>query len=229
MGTQILIFGAAGSPEVGPGNPPAAAPRPILTDEFGVVYTRLVADGPDPGTPLENVLWGNFSGPIYGLPVVNWPMLDMGGDVSVPMKAASAANYNADPSAPPSGLLATRKGPDWSLFVTPAVGIRASRSRGAEPAGKHVCTSLSITFAVAAADVATGGIVQLRDGATGAGTVLWERRLIVMDAAGGTLLVDLSDLAIVGSLNTAMTLEFSAAPGAASFQSVAFTGYTAGA
>jgi hypothetical protein len=42
---------------------------------------------------------------------------------------------------------------------------------------------------------------------------------------GQTLVV--SGLNIVGSLNTAMTLEFTAAPAATNFETVALTGHTA--
>jgi hypothetical protein len=40
------------------------------------------------------------------------------------------------------------------------------------------------------------------------------------------LQVEIAGIHLTGSVNTAMTLEFAAAPGAASFQSVGLGGYT---
>jgi len=63
----------------------------------------------------------------------------------------------------------------------------------------------------------------LRDGATGAGTVLWS--LQVSLPVNTTWSFALGGLNIVGSAATAMTIETVAAPVAASFASVSMTGY----
>lgn len=65
--------------------------------------------------------------------------------------------------------------------------------------------------------------VNLRDGASGAGAQLWIAQ--VQLPANGVWSVTLNGLNIVGSPNTAMTLEFSAAGVAASLQSVSITGF----
>lgn len=114
--------------------------------------------------------------------------------------------------------------PDWAVNHVPAAATQATISKAAGAAGtKHVCTSISATLctvATAQPDIK----VYLRDGATGAGTVL----------LGQTLLMDanlvwtwtLGGLNIIGSDATAMTLEFSAAGAAATLSSVAMTGYS---
>jgi hypothetical protein len=65
--------------------------------------------------------------------------------------------------------------------------------------------------------------VRLRDGATGAGTIIWEQ--VVAAVANGCALVEVDGLSLIGSENTAMTLEFEAGGVAASVESVTLTGY----
>lgn len=236
MAPKILIFGARGDPSgLDPstayvGDPHASA-RPIITDNVGVPYVRIIADSDVPGTPLAQVLFGTFLGPTYGLPVVNFPTLWSGAtnNQSSQTKGATSDNFNPDPNTTVGGGVPMNAGaPNWALTHEPAVATRATITRAAIADVRHVCNSVSATFCCAAADVATGAILRLRDGATGAGTVLRSWRLHVMNAAGDTLQVDIAGLDITGSVNTAMTLEFAAAPGAASFQSVGLGGYSVG-
>jgi hypothetical protein len=66
----------------------------------------------------------------------------------------------------------------------------------------------------------------LRDGATGAGTILASWAIAIPATAGACAILSLAGLEIIGSPNTAMTLEFAAAGGALTFQSVTLTGHT---
>lgn len=111
----------------------------------------------------------------------------------------------------------------WAVNHLPAAATKATISKAAGAAGtKHVCTSLSATTStVGTAQTVIN--VALRDGATGAGTVLLAKQIIL--PANTTWNWDLSGLNIVGSDATAMTLEFSAAGVADSVQSVAMAGY----
>jgi hypothetical protein len=124
-------------------------------------------------------------------------------------------------------LLVTRPG-DWSVTHAPAVNTVATISKAAGGAGvRHVCTS--ITGAIrggTTAPAAIQGTLTLRDGATGAGTILWSQTVVLAAAVGAKDEVCVSGLNIVGSANTAMTLEFAAAGGANTFESVALTGYS---
>lgn len=121
------------------------------------------------------------------------------------------------------GLIAAPPG-EWSVEHRPAVSTQATITRAAGAAGvRHVCRSINASLVAVAAQTVVD--VLLRDGATGAGTVLWSTR--VSAPAGGNVQVQISGLNIVGSAATAMTLEFSAAPVATNFEGVAMTGYDA--
>jgi hypothetical protein len=226
--SKILVFG---SPTPDPSGPALinSTPVPLLTDDNGVLYSWSLVQGPSGPAVIELKEYLTSIGDFSGLPVVNASLMHSGpvSNTLVRIKGASAENY--DP-LPGSGIgvgtqmIAGR--PEWALTHAPAVATRATISRAAVATARHVCSSISATFCVAAADIATGGLLHLRDGATGAGTILRSWRLNVMDAAGGTLQVEIAGIHLTGSVNTAMTLEFAAAPGAASFQSVGLGGYT---
>src|SRR6266436_6832868 len=128
---------------------------------------------------------------------------------------------------PATGL--NRYIPDWSVTSNPGVGAQATATRPASPAppladSKHVCTSVTATL-VAAAATAAQGTVNLRDGATGTGTILGSWVLAVPATIGSCIVLSIDSLEIIGSPNTAMTLEFSAAI-ATQFESVTLTGHT---
>src|SRR5882672_3626088 len=111
---------------------------------------------------------------------------------------------------PATGL--NRYLPDWSATSNPGVGAQASASQPASTApalkeSRHVCTSVSATFVAAAATPAQA-TVNLRDGATGAGTILGSWVLAFPGAIGNCAILSLDSLEIIGSPNTAMTLEF---------------------
>lgn len=105
----------------------------------------------------------------------------------------------------------------------PVAATQASASRVAIAATRHVCRKVTINLEGVAAQ---GDIIfNLRDGATGAGTVLWTVRFGL--AVGNTFaqVFDLGD--IPGSVNTAMTLESAAAPAGTNFASVVMETYDA--
>src|SRR5258706_10856728 len=129
---------------------------------------------------------------------------------------------------PATGL--NRYVPDWSVTSNPGVGAQATASRPASPApaggqdAKHVCTSVSATL-VAAAATAAQATLNLRDGATGAGTILGSWVLSVPGVIGSCIVFSIDSLEIIGSPNTAMKLEFAAAL-APPFESPTMTGHT---
>jgi len=127
----------------------------------------------------------------------------------------------------PFSLLATRPA-DWSVTSAPAANTVATISKGAGAAGvRHVCTGI---YARARGGTTAPAAIQLtlnlRDGATGAGTILQTHTLVIAAAVGAADNVEISGLNIIGSAATAMTLEFTAAGGANTFESVALTGYS---
>lgn len=127
----------------------------------------------------------------------------------------------------PLSLLVTRPG-DWSVTHAPAANTVATASKAAGAAGvRHVCTSVSATIAGGAvAPTATTVTLQLRDGATGAGSVVGSWTIGIEATAGRTVSLVLTGLNIVGSAATAMTLEFSAAGGLNTLESVTLSGYS---
>ena len=116
----------------------------------------------------------------------------------------------------------------WSVVHAPAVNNQATASKTAVAGQRHVCTSITATLvADGTGGSAVSGSVVLRDGATGAGTVLWQAAMAFAGTANTAANpIVISGLNIVGSTNTAMTLEFSAGPGTHSQQAVTMTGYT---
>lgn len=137
------------------------------------------------------------------------------------LRAQSAANVAA--ATQPGALVVAPPG-NWSINNTPAVNTQATITRAAGGAGvRHVCTSISGTLIGQTGAVEATVLLNLRDGATGAGAILWSQRYLL--SAVMLTGVALTGLQIPGTANTAMTLEWAAAGGALSFESVALTGY----
>jgi len=114
----------------------------------------------------------------------------------------------------------------WSNVNFPAANTRASSTRAAGAAGvRHVCTGITVALAAGAtAPAAVQLDVRLRDGILDTGTILWQMAISIPATAGAMSGVTRSGLFIPGSAATAMTLEFSAAGGANTFESVSFEG-----
>lgn len=142
------------------------------------------------------------------------------------LRTASATNQAAATKTAPLQIATPGT---WSITHAPAANTQATISRAAGAAGvRHICTAITATL-VAPAAIASGAVqVNLRDGATGAGTILKSFTLQVGGAASISAdhaIIQLSGLQIVGSAATAMTLEFSAAGGASTLESVSLEGY----
>lgn len=137
--------------------------------------------------------------------------------------SASAANLAATTTA--NALLVSRPG-QWTQTHAPAVNTVATKSQAAAGTGiRNVCQWLTITLA----NNNTGSVqtlitFHLRDGATGAGTILASFTLALPATAGECRVLTLTGLNIPGTANTAMTLESAAAPAAQTAASVAFGG-----
>jgi hypothetical protein len=155
--------------------------------------------------------------------VAESPALFNGAAVGVSMdraRSGSAANLSAF-SATGSELTTTPG--NWTVLNTPAAATQATATKAAGAAGvRHVCNSISATFA-AGATPGAATLVNLRDGASGAGTILWSQYLAA--PTGDVRVLTISGLNIVGSAATAMTLEFAAAGAATTLQAVTLTGY----
>jgi hypothetical protein len=115
---------------------------------------------------------------------------------------------------------------DWTQVHFPASNTQATTSKSAGAAGvRHVCTGITVVLAGGTTAPAAAQLnVALRDGASGAGTILWQAVITLPAIAGAMNGIALSGLHIRGTAATAMTLEFSAAGGANTFESVSMTG-----
>lgn len=116
-------------------------------------------------------------------------------------------------------------GGQFAINHTPVAATQATITQAAAGAGvKNVCYGISASLCTVGTAQAAAVQLNLRDGGTGAGTILWSKTF----SCGTTtqVNVDIVGLHIQGSANTAMTLEFSAAGVAASFESVSLVGYT---
>lgn len=156
------------------------------------------------------------------LAVSSWPLL-FNGTTYDQARELSAANLSAAVSSA-GGAIAAGPG-QWAIQHSPAADTQATITRAAGGAGvRHVCTGVQAFLTGTGA--ANGIAVNLRDGASGAGTILWSGRLF-NDVNLPRTSIELTGLNIVGSANTAMTLEFAAAPAGGAIGSVSLQGYDA--
>jgi hypothetical protein len=139
-------------------------------------------------------------------------------------KSASAANLAAKSGV---GASVSALPGMWPATHAPAVNTQASASQAAGGAGvRHVCTGISINLAAGGtAPAATQLTVNLRDGATGAGSILATWTIAIPATAGAFAAINLTGLNIPGTANTAMTLEFTAAGGPNTYESCTLFGY----
>lgn len=116
----------------------------------------------------------------------------------------------------------------WFAGHSPAVNTKATITKAAAGANKrHVATSLTVSLtAGGTAPTANTVTVALIDGASGGSTYLWGPHTIGIPAVAGAMNGFVVSLWAVGTANTAMTLEFSAAAGANTYESVSLEGTT---
>jgi hypothetical protein len=111
---------------------------------------------------------------------------------------------------------------DWSIQNASAANGQATANQPAAAAGvRHVLTALCFTEVGTALGGAVG--VNVRDGLTGVGALLWTGQLIC--PANDCRILAMSGLSIVGSAATQMTVEFSGGGGANVFESVSASGF----
>jgi len=112
----------------------------------------------------------------------------------------------------------------WRVIDTDVGATQSSASKAAGGgAVRHVATSVTLCRGDTVA--AVPALIHLRDGATGAGTIIrsW---VIGVSTINESKCENLSGLNETGSANTAMTLEFAAAGSATSTSTVTLSGYS---
>jgi len=191
-------------------------PRVFRTDDAGNLQVALAAGAvpsfvaiQDYGTTFRAPVTTPFDGfgSTPGLLVFNEAMVFNGATWNL-TRAASAANLAAQ-----SGLGATLVAPpgQWSVQHSPAVGAKATISQAAGAAGvRNVCTGFGFGLSAGVAVAATVVQVNLRDGATGAGTILKSWIFSLAAAIIPPIAIEVTGCEIPGSAATAMTIEFTA-------------------
>jgi hypothetical protein len=139
------------------------------------------------------------------------------------LNSSSASSLSASMD---NGAALAEKGPRWSVVSGPAVSLQATASKAAGAAGvRHVCDCVTVSAGASTAPAAATELtINLRDGASGAGTVIWSTEITAAATAANHGNVPLCGLNLIGTAATAMTLEFGALL-TNEFESVTLTGY----
>lgn len=180
----------------------------IATDDIVLVSGTIAHDSPDSNNPLK-----------------------IGGKASTTLPTAvSTTGDRVDAAFDRHGYQIVRSGGQavnaWSKQHTPSSNTQATIAQSAAGSGlKNICTSITATLACGStAPTANQVYLYLRDGSSGSGTILWSAAVSIPAVAGSMSGVSISDIWIPGTANTAMTLEFSAAGGANTVETVSMTG-----
>jgi len=117
---------------------------------------------------------------------------------------------------------------DWAVHHVPAVNTKATITQASAGTGnRNTCNGFTVTLTsdTTAPTVIAPIIASLIDGASGGTTYLWRSYMAIPGSAGAqTTIVKTFTKPIKGSQATAMTLEFSAAGGADTYESVSMNG-----
>jgi hypothetical protein len=183
-----------------------------------------VAVTPGSGATMAADNVGSASAPTSG---ERLPYMKIDGGIagsSAPIEAGNAAAIAAGVST--KSLLVVPCG-NWYVTHAPTTATQATATKAAGAAGvRHVCTGFTVTIAAAAAPTAAFVTINLRDGATGAGTIISTLTLAVPAVAGTSQVHHVGPLNVFGTAATAMTLETSAATGTSVSASVTLYGYS---
>lgn len=106
---------------------------------------------------------------------------------------------------------------EWSITSAPAVATVATVTRAAVAGVSHVFRSV----VASCTDTTAPRLCVVRDGLSGVGAILWQAYV------AGAIPIFMTDLNIIGTAGNAMTIEYTTAPAAGSFEAVSLTGYDA--
>jgi hypothetical protein len=109
----------------------------------------------------------------------------------------------------------------FAVNHTPAVNTLATASKAAETGTTYIATNCSGSISTVAAQPAI--TLSLRDGASGAGTVLWSQTITCAITTPCSLTSPF--LNVPGTLSTAMTCEWSGIPAVGNFEVATLTAY----
>lgn len=142
---------------------------------------------------------------------------------------SSGAGASTIASQSANGAILSVSPGNWSVTNNPAAGSQATASRAAGATGvRHVANCITFSSASTTAPALTALTVNLRDGASGLGTILWTQQIAISATTGqNTPPNQVCGLNIIGSPATNMTLEWSAALANLS-EAVSLSGYDVG-
>lgn len=117
---------------------------------------------------------------------------------------------------------------NWVTSHNPATNTQATCTKAAQANYRHVITKIVAKLAAGAAATTAAAplVVNVRDSTTGAGNVLFSFIMNIPASAGAVDTFVLDDIQIEGVAGQAVTLEFAAAGGANSYESVVMFGVT---
>lgn len=137
-------------------------------------------------------------------------------------KTASAANQAASSATNVPGIMLVTDPGNWTVTNFPATNVTATVTKAAGGAGvRHILTGVHFSLSGAAALATALLQCTVLDGAA----VLFTG--VLSAPANSTGVISNNGLSLVGTANTAMTIQFSAAGGAGTQESVTMTGYSA--
>lgn len=111
---------------------------------------------------------------------------------------------------------------EWSVNHVPAANTLATATKAAGAAGvRHVLRSLTFCLSGAGSSVLAFGV---DDGVSGTGSYLWRSQGVI--SSEGVFICTLSNLNIIGSAATAMTIEWGDAGGPGTYEGVCMSGYS---
>jgi len=239
--TGLMVRGAAADGAAKAGNPVLVAgqdgtnAQSILTDTTGAqvavgaaasgaakVGAPVLCGGQDGTNAVTNLVDSS------GRQVVVGGAADGAAVAGNPVLVGGTDGTNAQSFAATTGgqQVVTIPG-TWAVTHSPAVNTQATISQAAGGGTvKNVCTSIICSLCSDGAPTPELIKFHLRDGATGAGTILQTIVLSLVATSGDSATFAATGLNLVGTANTAMTLESDSAPGANVYAAVAMSGYT---
>lgn len=203
-----------------------------LYDGHGAQYVRIINTNPTTGLISVPVTW-DYTDPSYtpaGSPEFASPSASI--TYGYTEKALPDEFFRQVRVATVESMVGTNShegvmlvgGPgQWSVNNAAAVNAVATATRAAPGAGvAHVIQNISgsIQGSLASADAI---LLRVRDGA--GGTILWQQ-YIGISATSGCHTIEVSGLNLKCTNATAAVIEFSAAGGASTYESVSMSGYT---
>jgi hypothetical protein len=157
--------------------------------------------------------------------ITNYIALPTGSSISGLLTAGTSSSSAQGAQATSSIGAMTVPVADKSVVHQPAAATVASASV-VGIGGRHIGTTCTVYISTVAAQPDI--VVNLRDGAAGAGTVLWTGRVTCSISSGDTCKVQSPPLNAIGTASTAMTCETATAPAAGNLATATLTYHDAG-